>query len=100
MLQARFAETSPLAQPQLAIPDSHTITEPEPSPTRAAPHCLLASFCHGANPKARVCASLKPPSIHVGSPYQLTMASSGSKSVRMIQADSYPGSQCKSLVPL
>src|SRR5216684_5126485 len=99
MRLARFAETQLQASPPLGTPGSHTITERRPWPTRAAPHCLLAPFCYDAIPKAPVCASLNPPSIHVRSPYQLTSASSGSRSVRMTQADSYPASQCISKVP-
>src|SRR6266704_1546302 len=52
--------------------------------------------CHPQSPRLK---SLKPPSIHVRSPYQLTIACSGSRSVRITQADSYPGSQCISRVP-
>ena len=85
---ARGADTQPRTPPQPGIPDSHTTTAQAPSPTTAAPHCLLAPFCYDASPTSHVCASLNPPSIHVRSPYQLTSASSGSRSVKMIHADS------------
>src|SRR5947209_15934256 len=58
--------------------------------------CVILLWCHPHSPRLK---SLKPPSIQVRNPYQLTSASSGSRSVRMTQADSYPGSQCISKVP-
>src|SRR2546425_8370667 len=58
--------------------------------------CILL-WCQPHSPRLK---SLNPPSIQVRNPYQLTSASAGSRSVRMTQADSYPGSQCISKVPL
>src|SRR5438552_7274243 len=58
--------------------------------------CILL-WCHPHSPRLK---SLNPPSIQVRTPYQLIKASSGFKSVRMIQADSYPASQCINNVPL
>src|SRR5256885_5036145 len=58
--------------------------------------CILL-WCHPHSPRLK---SLNPPSIQVRTPYQLTKASSGFKSVRMTQADSYPASQCINNVPL
>src|SRR6266568_2010477 len=53
-------------------------------------------WCHPHSPRLK---SLNPPSIQVRSPYQLTRASSGSRSVKMIHADAEPASQCMSKVP-
>src|SRR6266581_8311938 len=58
--------------------------------------CILL-WCHPHSPRLK---SLNPPSIQVRTPYQLIIASSGFRSVRMTHADSYPASQCINNVPL
>src|SRR6266699_4769288 len=57
--------------------------------------CILL-WCHPHSPRLK---SLNPPSIQVRTPYQLIIASSGFRSVRMTHADSYPTSQCSNNVP-
>src|SRR6266581_6765061 len=57
--------------------------------------CILL-WCHPHSPRLK---SLNPPSIQVRTPYQLIIASSGFRSVRMTHADSYPASQCINNVP-
>src|SRR6266566_1488929 len=80
-------------QPTLTVQTWATAIASQSRSTRLA-SCILL-WCQPQRPRLK---SLKPVSIQVRIPYQLTSASSGSRSVSTAQADSYPASQCMSNV--
>ena len=67
--------------------------QPEPLDTAGPRFCMVPS------PQSSF-EIFEPPSIQVRTPYQLIKASSGFRSVRITQADSYPASQCINNPPL